>query len=117
MQKSREIVLSTSAGVFFLSARHASYSARIELKPRPQVQDGLPVCQTYLPGTVAFWKKVRIRRDTIENRRKITNCTYTYTCFMNSYKTRSTRDPSIISIHTQLANGELISFDEILDIS
>ena len=26
-----------------LGARHASYSARIELKPRPQVPDGLPV--------------------------------------------------------------------------
>ena len=25
-----------------LGARHASYSARIELKPRPQVPDGLP---------------------------------------------------------------------------
>ena len=36
-----------------LRARHASYSARIELKPRRQVPDGLPV-STYLliPGSV-----------------------------------------------------------------
>ena len=35
---------------FVLRARHARYSARIELKPRPQVPDGLPV-STYF----AFW--------------------------------------------------------------
>ena len=52
-------------------ARHASYSSRIELKPRPQVPDGLPV-STYL----AFWLKVLVRRDTIQNRRK--NHKYTY---------------------------------------
>ena len=40
--------------------RHATYSsAPIELKPRPQVPDGLPV-STYL----AFWLTVLVRRDT-----------------------------------------------------
>ena len=47
-----------------LRARHASYSARIERKPRPQVPDGVPV-STYL----AFWLKVFVRRDTSQNRR------------------------------------------------
>ena len=42
--KPREIVLSTPGKKKqTLGARHASYSARIELKPRPQVPDGLPV--------------------------------------------------------------------------
>ena len=43
LQKPREIVLSTPEEKKTLGARHASYSARIELKPRPQVPDGLPV--------------------------------------------------------------------------
>ena len=47
-----------------LWARHASYSARIELKTRPQVPDGLPV-STYLK----FWLNVLVRRDEFENRR------------------------------------------------
>ena len=52
-----------------MRARHASYGARIELKPRPQVPDGLPVSM-YL----AFWLKVLVQRDKIENRqKKITN--------------------------------------------
>ena len=44
-RETREIVLSTPAGKKTLRARHASYEyrARIELKPRPQVPDGLPV--------------------------------------------------------------------------
>ena len=41
-----------------LSARHVSDSARIELKPRPQVPDGFPV-STYL----AFWLEVLARID------------------------------------------------------
>ena len=41
--KPREIVLSTPEKKKTLGARHASYSARIELKPRQQVPDGLPV--------------------------------------------------------------------------
>ena len=41
--KPREIVLSTPEKKKTLGARHASYRARIELKPRPQVPDGLPV--------------------------------------------------------------------------
>ena len=41
--KPREIVLSTPEKKKTLGARHASYSARVELKPRPQVPDGLPV--------------------------------------------------------------------------
>ena len=63
-RETREIVLSTPVGKK-LRARHASYSARIELKPRPQVPDGLPM-STYL----AFWLKVVVRRDNFENRRK-----------------------------------------------
>ena len=51
-----------------LSARHASYSARIDLKPRPQVPAGIPVSTYY-----AFRLKVRVQRCTIENRRKIHN--------------------------------------------
>ena len=47
-------------------ARHASDSARIELKPRPQVPDGLPVSTN-----LAFCLKARVRRYTILNRRKI----------------------------------------------
>ena len=56
-----------------LGARHARYSAQIELKPRPQVPDGLPV-STYL----AFWLKVLERRGIILNRPKIHKYTYTY---------------------------------------
>ena len=56
-----------------LRARHASYSARIELKPRPQFPDGVPV-STY----IAFWLKVLVRRDIIQTRRKIHKYTYTY---------------------------------------
>ena len=41
-----------------LSARHASYSARIELKPRRQVVDGLPVSTD-----LAFWLKVLVVTD------------------------------------------------------
>ena len=41
--KPREIVLSTPEKKKALGARHASYSARIELKPRPQVPEVLPV--------------------------------------------------------------------------
>ena len=44
---------------------HASYSARIELKPRPTCPDGLPV-SAYL----AFCRKVLVRRDMFERRRK-----------------------------------------------
>ena len=71
--ETREIVISTPAGKKALRARHASYSARIELKPRPQVPDGPPV-STYL----AFWLKVLVRRDIILNRRKNHKYTYTY---------------------------------------
>ena len=47
-----------------LRARHASYSsARMAVKPRPQVPDSLPV-STYL----AFWITVLVRRDKLENR-------------------------------------------------
>ena len=56
-----------------LRARHASYSARIELKPQPQVPDGLPVSTR-----IAFWLKVLVRRDKFENRRKFHRYTYTY---------------------------------------
>ena len=63
-RETREIGLSTPAGKKTLRARHASYIARIELKPRPQVPDGLPVSRYS-----AFWLKVRVRRDMIHNRR------------------------------------------------
>ena len=66
-----EMVLSTPAGKKTSSARQASYSARIELKPRPQVPDGLPA-STYL----AFWLKVLVRTDTIQNRRNFHKYTY-----------------------------------------
>ena len=48
-----------------MTPSHASYSARIELKRRPQVPDGLPVSM-YL----AFWLNVLVRTDMIQNRRK-----------------------------------------------
>ena len=67
----REIALSTPAGKKTLSACHESYSARIELKPRPHVPDGFPVS-----SDLAFWLKVRVRRDMIENRRKFHKHTY-----------------------------------------
>ena len=50
-----------------------SYSARIELTPRPQVPGVLPV-STYL----AFGLKVLVRRDMIQNRRKFNKYKYTY---------------------------------------
>ena len=53
-----------------LRARHASFSARIELKPRPQVPDGLPVSTSFL---IVFWLKVLVRRHKFQNRRNITN--------------------------------------------
>ena len=56
-----------------LRTRHASYIARIGLKPRPQVPDGLPV-STYL----AFWLKVPVRRDVVQKRRTFHK--YTYVC-------------------------------------
>ena len=56
-----------------LRVRHASYSARTELKPQPQVPDGLPV-STYL----GFWLKVLVRRDIIQNRRIFHKYTCTY---------------------------------------
>ena len=56
-----------------LRVRHASYSARTELKPQPQVPDGLPVSTR-----IAFWLKVLVRRDKFENRRKFHRYTYTY---------------------------------------
>ena len=59
-----------------LRAHHASCSARIELKPRPQVPDGLPVSKY-----IAFRLKVLVRRDTIQNTRKFHKYTYTYTCY------------------------------------
>ena len=49
-----------------LSACHASYSARMELKLRPTCPDGLPVS-----GYLAFCRKVLIRRDKFERRPKI----------------------------------------------
>ena len=52
----REIALSTPAEKKKISARHATYSAQIDLKPRPQVPDGLPV-STYLE----IWLKVLVR--------------------------------------------------------
>ena len=55
------------------SACHASYSARMEFKPRPTCPDGLPV-KAYL----AFCRKVLARRDMFERRQKIHNCTYIY---------------------------------------
>ena len=55
--------------------RPPSYGARIELKPRPQFPDGLPV-STYL--RVVFWIKVLVARDKFENRRKFHKYTYTY---------------------------------------
>ena len=42
-ENKKAFVLSTPEKKKTLGARHASYSARIELKPRPQVPDGLPV--------------------------------------------------------------------------
>ena len=72
--KPREIVLIHSRRKKkTLSARHASCIARIELKPRPQVPDDLPV-STYL----AFWLKARRRRHMVENRRKFHKYTNTY---------------------------------------
>ena len=56
-----------------LSACHASYSARIELKPRPTCPDGLPV-SAYL----AFRRKVLMQRDMFERRRIFYNYTYAY---------------------------------------
>ena len=41
--KPLKIALSTPERKKTLSARHASYSARIELTPRREVPDGLPV--------------------------------------------------------------------------
>ena len=56
IQRNREIVLSYLAGKKnTLRARHASYCAGIDLKPQPQVLDGLPVSM-YL----GFWLKVEI---------------------------------------------------------
>ena len=49
-----------------LSACHASSSARMELKPRPSCPDGLPVS-----AYSAFCRKVLVRRDVFERRRKI----------------------------------------------
>ena len=54
-------------------ARHASDSARIELKPRPTCPDGLPV-SAYL----ALCRKVLVRTDIFERRRTFHNYTYTY---------------------------------------
>ena len=56
-----------------LSACHASYSARMELKFRPTCPDGLPVS-----AYSAFCRKVLVRRDMFERRRKIHNYRYTY---------------------------------------
>ena len=69
----REIALSTPAEKKKISARHATYSAQIDLKPRPQVPDGLPV-STY----VAFWLKVLVRTNKFENKRFFHKYTYTY---------------------------------------
>ena len=66
--KPREMTLSTPAPEKILSAHHASYSARVEIKPWPQVLGSLPV-SAYL----AFCLTVRVRRDMIENGRKFTN--------------------------------------------
>ena len=49
-------------------ARHASYSARIELKPPPQVPDGLPASKYS-----AAWLKVLVRRYVIRSRHEFTN--------------------------------------------
>ena len=57
-QKPWESLLSTPTEKETLSARHASYSARIELKPRRQVVDGLPVSTD-----LAFWLKVLVVTD------------------------------------------------------
>ena len=72
MQRTREIVLYTPSRKTTLSACHASYSARMELKPRPTCPDGLPVS-----AYIAFCRKVLARRDTFERRRKFHNYTYT----------------------------------------
>ena len=58
-----------------LSAGHASYSGRIELKPLQHVPDGLPVA-TNMYG---FWLKVLVRRDKFENKRKKHKYSYTST--------------------------------------
>ena len=63
-EKSGISSLSTPVGKKTLWARHASYSARIELKRRPQVPDDLPV-STY----IKFWLNALVRRDEFENRR------------------------------------------------
>ena len=50
-----------------LSACHASYSARMELKPPPTCPDGLPVS-----AYVTFCRKVLVQRDMLEEDEKIT---------------------------------------------
>ena len=57
-----------------LGARHASYSARIELTST--TGSGRPSCIDVVLG---FWLEVLRRRDEFENRRKNHNYTYTYT--------------------------------------
>ena len=54
-----------------LSACNASYSARIKPNPQPTCPDGLPV-SAYL----AFRRKVLVRRDMLEKRRKFRKHNY-----------------------------------------
>ena len=68
-----------------LRAPCASYSARIEFKPRPQVPNGLPVSMYF-----AFWLEVLVRRDMIRNRRKFHK--YTYSCGLPEFKRNELRN-------------------------
>ena len=83
--KPRQIALSTPAEEKTLSVRHASYSARIELKPSPQVPDGLSVSTC-----LTFWLKALVRRDMIQNKRQFHKYTYTHMYFLGVYPFFST---------------------------
>ena len=58
-----------------MSARHSSYSDRIEPKPRPHSPDGLPASTS-----LAFCRKVLVPRDMLETDRKMTIIAIHITC-------------------------------------
>ena len=94
MQRTREIVFYTPSGKKTLSAWNASYncSARMELKLRPTCPDGLPVS-----GYLAFCRKVLLRREKFERRRKFHK--YTYLVYIYRTYTRLLRINTRVHIH------------------